>query len=482
MRRKGHEEKDREDDGRDDDKDNQNNNGATDERPSLVLYGNLDGNEIIAISADTMSVHSIIPLIESDKPYAIDRINEEALLTISRGHSVTEKIRIKNKHGDYKLKHVCVQSLKHSPRTARGNRSGELALVSGASTAESTVLDMTKDCAHIHLEVGDEDSKKGEGAASGIDYGGSNASGHEFWISDTRFAVLNRVKREVQFYDTQANNPETSFFTFNTTTTPHHLLADRQLPGRYYIACEGSPSRFLPPSVFALEENGDSFNLIGQMFLSVTPTDIKKSGGHHLDQVGNLIFMGSAEGYCYIFDSRRLEQVAKIPTGLGHGHTGFIPFQDKIYAVTVNHKDIFTTIIEVDSLTKMGDVSVSEEKPQYEQDKNRTRLAQGHTTFMRMRNGRPFFYLMVSHESKFVEIDVMTRKVIRTLDVANDPMVVDYAPEELYMVQGTLVAEVMDPMMGTMGAMGSDIMSSNINSGGNTDRNNSPLITCTNCH
>ena len=398
----------------------------------------------IVIDADNMDIHSVIQLTDTAKPYAIDRIGN-TLLSIARGFPASERIDIIPTPDNYELEHHCVQPLKHSPRAARGNSSGDKALISGGDVALSTVLDMSCDCGCIELEVGNPRSKRGTGAASGIDYGGGSASGHEFWIDDHRIAVLDRVRREVLFYDLTLGDPQVPIFTLELTTIPHHLARRPSSEDkRIFISCEGSPSRFLPPSIFVINETAAGFKPIGQKFLPVAPGDLANSGGHHFDfdVLGDYLYMGSAEGQSYVFETKNLDLVAQFETGRDHGHTGFVSGPDRTYGATINHKDIFTTVIDADRWTKICDVPVTTTAPVYEPDKKRTKLAQGHTSFRRMRDGKPYFYLMVPHQSEFVEIDLSTQIVTRRLDVACHPKIKEAGITELYMVQGTQIAEV----------------------------------------
>lgn len=83
---------------------------------------------------------------------------------------------------------------------------------------------------------------------------------------------------------------------------------------------------------------------------------------------------------------------------------------------------------------------------------------------------------MVSHESKFLEIDIITRKVTRTLDVRCDPKIIDCGIEKLYMVQGTLVSTTPDPMMG--GGMANVGMTEDVRNRPHSSR----MMICTNCN
>ena len=342
-----------------------------------------------------MKLHATIPCGEA--PYAVDKASDEYLLSITRKLQSTDKISTKL------LESLELIELEHSPRTAKANNNNEV-LISGANKILSTVLKIPKFEKLLVVGTGRESENI-------QDYGGNNASGHEAWLYDNkRFFQLDRIERKVIVFDSQSKK---SLWELNTPTTPHHVLQDVKVANRYYIACEGNRVSLVPPSLIAVEINDESrknpYNVLAHTFLPVDFSDYELMGGHHVDQQpnGTYLYMGSAEGYCYIINSRTLQVVRKLPTGKGHGHTGFVEIEGSLIGVAINHKDLCLTLIDTDKQEIIEQIALSSTPPVEDI------LTQGHTTGVL--NGK--FYIMVSHEARFVEIDISKRKISRVLDL-----------------------------------------------------------------
>ncbi len=116
----------------------------------------------------------------------------------------------------------------------------------------------------------------------------------------------------------------------------------------------------------------------------------------------------------------------KIPTGKGHGHTGFIKVDDHWIALAVNHNDLYVTLIDTINLEVLERITVS-------QTPASDVLTQGHTTGAL--DGK--FYMMVSHEATFIEIDVVKRQITRKLDLN----AVDKRLSKILPLQGTFLWE-----------------------------------------
>ncbi len=364
---------------------------------NYALYGNLRGSEIIAIDINKMAVSAVIPC--SKEPYAVDQAGSGFLLSITRKLNSTDKISTNP------FNSIGLIELDHSPRTAKA-KANESVLISGANKTLSTVLKLPE--FSKQLVVGEGKQVPEEGIQ---DFGGNNASGHEAWIQDGKsFLQLDRIERKLIAFEAKSGN---KLWELNTPTTPHHALQDNVNSSRYYIVCEGSQSNLVPPSLIAIEiadqASKESFQVVGHIFLPVEESEYSQMGGHHVDQQpdGKYLYMGSAEGYCYIIDARSLEVVKKLPTGKAHGHTGFVETDCGLIAVAVNHRDLHVTLIDVENQSILENIKTSDAFP------TENILTQGHTTGDL--NGN--FYIMISHEARFIEIDIAKREILRTLDL-----------------------------------------------------------------
>lgn len=383
---------------------------------NYALYGNLRGSEIIAIDIDKMTVSAVIPC--SREPYAVDQAGSGFLLSITRKLNSSDKISTNS------FSSTGLIELDHAPRTAKA-KGNESVLISGANKTLSTVLKLPE--FSKQLVVGEGKQVPEEGIQ---DFGGNNASGHEAWIQDGKsFLQLDRIERKLIAFEAKSGN---KLWEMNTPTTPHHALQDKVNPRRYYIVCEGSQNSLVPPSLIAIEIADpvakESFQVVGHVFLPVNESESSLMGGHHVDQQpdGKYLYMGSAEGYCYIIDAQSLKVVKKLPTGKAHGHTGFVETDCGLIAVAVNHRDLHITLIDVENQAVLKNVKTSDEFPA------ENILTQGHTTGSL--NGN--FYIMISHEARFLEIDVAKGEILRTLALKE---VLDNTIPNLLPLQGTFL-------------------------------------------
>lgn len=376
---------------------------------ALAFYGDSVGDEVFAIDVDRMTLAARIPTGQG--PYPVDEVAPGRLLfAITRKENAITPIDLAT------LAPLDPIPLPHKPRSSQGSPLG-LVLVSGADRPLTSVVDLASST--VRATVGID--------APGVveDFGGSLASGHERWLPGYEgFLLLDRVHRTIAVY---RSGTAEKLWSVNSPTSMHHLVPDPNETSKWFAVCEGNPKSRVPPSVLVLVEEGMGFSVASHLFLPVPDYDLPRMGGHHLDFHPDKrhIYIGSNEGRCYVIDKARMQVVATITTGLGHGHTGFAKVGEGILAVSVNHIDQHVSIIDAVSHRLLENVVITSKVPTGSQ------RTQGHTTGVR--DGK--FYVMASLDARFCEIDLESRKLVRTLDLPRR----DSATTDPIPMQGTFV-------------------------------------------
>lgn len=107
----------------------------------------------------------------------------------------------------------------------------------------------------------------------------------------------------------------------------------------------------------------------------------------------------------FVIDRHSKELVSTIETGLGTGHTRFIPSRNM--AIVTNHHDTFVTVINTETHNKITDIEVSGSKINGE-------ILQSHINYVSPDNS--FYYAFASDNGIFYEINLQSLSVSRTLN------------------------------------------------------------------
>ncbi len=354
---------------------------------TLAFYGDSEGSEVLVIDVDAMCLKGRVPT--GLGPYPVDRAGTNFVLASTRKENSVTPIEISS------LSALPAISLPHTPRSSTIHPETGLILVSGGNKPITSIIDSRSWT--VLRSYGEAVTGKVE------DFGGSLACGHERWVDAERFFLIDRLRRRLVLYRFGVDDP---IWTLNTPTSCHHLVADPQPdPPILYAMCEGNPLAKVPPSILKLTPAGDGFTVEAHVFLPVETSLIGSSGGHHVDLSGDYLYAGSAEGHAYVFRKDTLTFVAKIVTGAGDGHTGFIDAAGRSFGITINHTARFVTVFDRATHQRIKDIVVSNS------DATPQRRTQGHTSWKR--DG--FFYIMASLDATFHEIDVVSGEVKRCL-------------------------------------------------------------------
>lgn len=372
-----------------------------------ALYGDPTFDRVVAIDVPEMLFVNSTPTAST--PYPVD-----AAGYLNKAYAITRGANSIDIIDPDTLSNIGSIALEHKPRSGEAhNGSLNLILVAGADKAMTSIInpetDMVVATAGYNVVT-----------VSNGDYGGSLASGHPFWFSKKKFAIIDRANRKIQLYKLKGNDRKGYRVKFldeiETPTSVHHFVSRyrKALHGKdkflYYAVAEGAPSDNIPPKLLEIKVRKNKIKLVSSVALS--GFDPSTMGSHHADihPDGTHIYMGSTEGHMFVINRKKMEIVNVIETGLGSGHARFIA--DKNIAVVTNHKDTFVTIIDTDTHTKMADVTVS--APQ-----ENGQILQSHTSFVDPEGNN--FYAFASDSGVFYELSLDPLTVTRTVETGGTP-------------------------------------------------------------
>jgi YVTN family beta-propeller protein len=367
--------------------------------PGLVFYSDNDNDQVYKIDIPNMSVRAITNT--ADQPYPIDLAGFNRIYVTTRNDPSVGVINVCTYVEETRL------ALNHIPRSSTYNSKNKRILVSGKDKPQTTLIKVKS--SQIKQVVGSEIY------TPPADFGGSNATGHAFWVSKRRFLQLDRTTRTIQMYRRNGALLD----TLQVPSAVHHVL---RAGSDFYAVLEGSPLQGIRPGLLRFQINGGALQQTGLVFLE-DPNGGGPSaavmGGHHasIHPDGVLMYMGSTEGNLFVIDRNTMTVVAMTNAGLGAGHTTFAA--DRNLALITNHNDTFVSVIDTLTHQNIADIPVASAPPF-------GRKSQGHTASVSPDGD--FYYGAASHDGVFFEIDLQQLAVSRTLPIANT-----------YLLQGTFL-------------------------------------------
>lgn len=367
-----------------------------------AFYGDKLLNRVVAIDVDNMILESADTTIGMS-PYPVDQAGRlDKVYVVTRGSNSMDVIdAISNEN-------IGMVEMEHRPRSAEAyNAYLGLQLVSGADKPMVSLIDVYTDT--VVATVGDDTVYVANG-----DYGGGIATGHPFWFSNHKFALIDRANRTIYVYKIrQRRNGSWKIKKISSIETPtgiHHLFHAGK-KRTFFALAEGSVQNGFSPMVIKYKMKRGF--LIEKARISLSDATIGVMGSHHANvhPDGIHVYIGSTEGNMYVLNIRTMEIETIIPVGLGAGHTSFAP--DREIAIVTNHKDSFVSIIDTNTHTLIKNVVVS--GPQ----KNGA-ILQSHTSFVHP--DMDFFYAFASDNGIFYELDLDTLEISRTLYTGGTPL------------------------------------------------------------
>jgi hypothetical protein len=362
---------------------------------NLAYYGDWDSNRVYIIDVDNMA---LLKSVENtgDGPYGIDQQGPNKAYALTRK---TESLTVVD---NYTMENDGLIELQHKPRSTNFNANTLLSLVSGGDKAMTSIIraDMDK----VTKVVGKNE------LTTPHDFGGSLSTGHPLWVSDHHFFMLDRAARQIQLWNRNGD----MLSVIDTPTSVHHIfqppastmaLEDKST---FYAVIEGNQNEQVSPGVIQFRIVRNQLQQTAQVDLhdyDPDALDIGTMGSHHADfhPDGIHIYMGSAEGHVFVIDKNTMKVTAMVETGLGAGHTTFLPMRDQ--AIITNHNSTFMTVIDTVNHKFIRNIEVaSSASSEYK--------SQSHTSGVSL--DMKYFYSMASHDGTFFRIDLDSWEVTKT--------------------------------------------------------------------
>jgi len=386
-----------------------------------AFYGDKLLDRVVVLDVEAMTLTNAVETVGID-PYPVDQAGTlDKVYAITRGSNSIDVIDAST------LEPMGLIKLEHFPRSSEAyNAVLGLQLVTGVDKPMASLIDVETD--KVVATVGDSS------LVYPIDYGGSNATGHPYWFTDNKFALIDRGNRTINMYQVSERKGKrggwkvTLLDTISTPTAVHHFVKrdTSTLSGResisYYALSEGSPDAGIAPSILKYTLQKNKLNLVGEASLAeIGDPIIAEMGTHHADvhPDGEHMYVGSTEGNVYVINMKEMEVVKTVKAGLGAGHTTFVPERD--LAVVTNHKDTFVTIIDTTTHTNKVNVEVSGPSINGE-------ILQSHSSFVHP--NMDFFYAFATDNGVFYELNLETLEVSRIVDTGGTPL------QGVFMCQG----------------------------------------------
>ncbi len=386
-----------------------------------AFYGDRLLDRVVVLDVEAMTLTDTVETVGID-PYPVDQAGTlDKVYAITRGSNSIDVIDAST------LEPMGLIELEHFPRSSEAyNAVLGLQLVTGVDKPMASLIDVETD--KVVATVGDSS------LVYPIDYGGSNATGHPYWFTDNKFALIDRGSRTIKMYQVSEKKGRrggwnvTLLDTITTPTAVHHFVKrdTSTLSGiervSYYALSEGSPDADIAPSILKYALKNNKLTLLGEAGLAeVGNPIISEMGSHHADvhPDGEHMYVGSTEGNVYVINMLQMKVVKTVKAGAGAGHTTFVPQRD--LAVVTNHKDTFVTIIDTTTHTRKANVEVSGPSINGE-------ILQSHSSFVHP--NMDFFYAFATDNGVFYELDLETLEVSRTVDTGGTPL------QGVFMCQG----------------------------------------------
>ena len=380
-----------------------------------AFFGDRENNRVIIIDVEKMKFSEPIHEVTTNHliTYTADKVFEQPkVYVVNRGSNAIDVIDTKT----FEL--IKTIDLKHFPRSAESmNKKLKLNETSGMDKPMATIINIKND--EIVSTVGE--NKKID-KNNNPNFGGSHATGHPFWLDKNHFVLLDRYHRKIITYHIQKDNNEQwitkKLNELNTTTSIHQIIPSK---GNYtgeknvfYGTAEGATDIYPSIIQFKFEPNV-GLKQIGELVLKKDNLNVNDMWLHHGDfhPTQKLIYVGSGDGTLFVVNYETMKIEKTIPVGKGAGHTVMIKKKD--LAVVINHKDVFITVIDTKTNTKIKDINVS----------TATHLVgdamiQAHPKYHVSKTGQ-YMYAFLTAEGLMYELDLDKLEITRTLEVGGQP-------------------------------------------------------------
>lgn len=356
---------------------------------NLAYYGDWNSNRVFVINVDEMSLLEIVT-DTGDGPYGVDQQDAETAYVLTRQ---TESLTVID---NYFIENIGRILLEHKPRSTNFNSNTGFSLVSGGDKVMTSLIKVNSD--KVTKVFGNDLEVTPE------DFGGSLATGHPLWVDEQHFFMLDRYARQIELW----SRSQGRLSLLETPTSVHHVFQSplEGFDDIYYAVVEGNQVYGISPSILRFKINDGQLEATGEAVLTDydQAPDAFVMGSHHADfhPDGVHIYIGSYEGHVFVVNKDTMDIVKMIETGLGSGHTTFVPEHNR--AFVTNHNSRYMTVINTLTHEKITDIVVAEDAlPTYK--------SQAHTSGVSPDS--EFFYSAASHDGMFFRVDVQTLDILR---------------------------------------------------------------------
>ncbi len=380
-----------------------------------AYYGDYSSNRAFVIDVDSMKVEKVISNTGKG-PYETDKVSNTTAYVLNRDDT---SINVVDLHENRISGTI---DLNFKPRSIVPSPSGRLGILSGKSQPWATLIDLKT---HEISADGFRDSDYNDIA----DFGGGNATGHPYWISDEHFLMPDRTERTIELYSIESATPVAKLAT---SSSVHHVF---KIGADYFAVLEGkrgaTEGEAISPGLikFGVDLKTGKMTLDKELLLADLPGKPasfgpKQWGAHHasVHPDGKSIYIGSYEGNMFVIDKDSFTLIDSFEAGLGLGHVAFVP--ERNIAITTNHYARFKTIVDV-SDPRNNRIIKNLTVAQPDSDNSGKRM-QSHTSHTGP-DGK-YFYSVSSRDGVFYAIDLDQLTVAGSVTMEN-----------AYPLMGTLV-------------------------------------------
>ena len=380
-----------------------------------AFFGDKKNNAVVAVDVEDFKLVASTPT-GHEITYTADRIGSTGkVYAVNRGSNAIDVLDCES------VDLTKTIHLAHHPRSSEAvNKDLGLVAVTGMDKPMVSIIDMNTD--EVVATVGNPE------VTYPVTYNksGSHACGHPFWLDRHHFILPDRGNLQLSTYFIAKSNGIWQTQLLNTIDVPspiHQIFPSKgNFQGDaslFYASAEGitqAGANNVYPSVLELK-------FTRHVGLEINRAVSFTSGGGAIEDMGlhhgdfhpfeKLIYVGSREGNIFVVNYETMSVESIIEAGKGIGHVKMI--KSKKLAVGINHSDVFVTIIDLETNTKIKDLAVSERTDLVGQT-----TIQAHPKYFVSKDGNKF-YSFVTSDGVFYELDLNSLEVSRKLDVGGEP-------------------------------------------------------------
>lgn len=374
-------------------------------RKDFMLYGDPALNRMVIMKLSTFEHVATLP-INGQKVYSADHVTDDKAYIMPRG---SDFVQLLNRQQDGQFLPGKKIDLPFNPRTGAKNKKLGLELISGSNKPMFALIDINSDSL---VAVGG----RNEVTMGTFDnYDSKWSSGHAVWVSDDQFLFPDRQTKELSLYRVGKN----TFGQWQAVKTDS-VVTESSIHSFAHKHSDDPNSQ--THIIYASTEgvNSNPLNNGGLLELGVVGDKIQlgrtariSAGTHHpeIHPDGRHVYVPTADGKLNIVDKTTMTTVKTIDVGKGAGHVVFIP--ERNLALIVNHNDTFMTAIDISTHTKIKDIPVARDSPDY------NTALQSHTG--RVSPDKKYYYNFATDSGTFFRLDLDTLAVDKEIYVGGTP-------------------------------------------------------------